>query len=91
MPDDIMPTPPVVLVGDGQLELYSDLRTLEMDVELYDIQEYKIYDASGRLFKLVAARTPQRASIRSRRLRIWVRSAEPSRQRRISGRQESAR
>jgi hypothetical protein len=40
--------PPIIIVGDGQVEFYSSLPRLEGSVEACDAELYKAYDSKGR-------------------------------------------
>jgi len=40
--------PPIIMVGDGQVELYADVARAADSVEAVDAQLYKAYDRKGR-------------------------------------------
>ena len=40
--------PPIVLVGDGQVELFASLPNIEKSIEACDAELYKGYDSKGR-------------------------------------------
>lgn len=44
--------PPIIIVGDGQVELFGSLRRLEGCVEAVDAQLYRAYDSKGRPVRL---------------------------------------
>ena len=47
---------PLVLVGDGQVELYRDVASVEREVEFADAHRYRLYDASGKVLSLEGER-----------------------------------
>ena len=45
-------TPPIILVGDGQVELFADAPSVEVGVEAIDAQLYQAFDSLGRVMRL---------------------------------------
>jgi hypothetical protein len=46
------PDPPIILVGDGQVEFFSNSHAVERSVEAVDAESYKVYDARGRPMRI---------------------------------------
>src|SRR5688572_9459410 len=45
-------TSPIILVGDGQVELFADAPSVEVGVEAIDAQLYQAFDSLGRVIRL---------------------------------------
>ncbi len=44
--------PPIILVGDGQVEMFHDADSVARNVEAIDAQLYKAYDVKGRPIRI---------------------------------------
>jgi hypothetical protein len=46
------PEPPIIIVGDGQVELFSNSHAVERSVEAVDAELYRVYDSRGRPMRI---------------------------------------
>jgi hypothetical protein len=46
------PEPPIIIVGDGQVEFFSSPEAVEGHVEAVDAELYRVYDSKGRRLRI---------------------------------------
>jgi len=51
---------PIIIVGDGQVELFNSTGNVEGDVEAVDAELYRAYDSKGRPVRLIGQYTEGR-------------------------------
>ena len=44
--------PPIIIVGDGQVEVFSSLNSLKQSLEAVDAELYQAYDSDGQALQL---------------------------------------